>query len=209
MKEAWQARLVRALIALCTTILSGCGVFTPPAVQPRLGLLNELPAELAAREAPPRRAATILVGAPQTQRAYDTTQMAYMLREHEIAYYRDHEWGATPSEMLQPLLVSTLQRTRAFSAVLAAPSIGPTTHVLQAHVGALVQDFTGPTAVVRLSLHVQLSDQLSHRASSREFLVDEAMARAGPEAGVDAANRAVAKALQNVARFVLESTAAD
>ena len=49
------------------------------------------------------------------ERAYDTTQMAYRLRDQEIAYYRDHEWAATPSEMMQPLIVDAIAMTPSVS----------------------------------------------------------------------------------------------
>ena len=149
--------------------------------------------------------ATLLIVTPRTQRAYDTTQMAYTVRDHEIAYYRDHEWGATPSEMMQPLLMTTLERTRRFAAVLAVPYGGRSTYVLQTQIGELVQDFTQPTAAVRIALHLQLTHTVSRRAVSKEIVVTEPMAQRSPQAGIAAANRATAKALQEVAQFVLDS----
>ena len=85
--------------------LSACTLFAPPP-EPRRGLLTEVPSELPRSQPAVAASTTLLVVAPRAQRAYDTPQMAYALRDHEIAYYRDHEWGATPAEMLQPLLVS-------------------------------------------------------------------------------------------------------
>jgi cholesterol transport system auxiliary component len=212
MTVAWRMRRhALAIISLAVMSLSGCSLLTPPSEPPRLGMLNELPSTPAApaAQATARATATIRVSMPLSQRAYDTTQMAYMLREHEIAYYRDHEWGATPSEMLLPLLVSTLQRSQAFAAVLTAPSVGASTYVLHTRVDELVQDYTGPAAMARVSLHVQWIHQVRQRAVSRELAVSVPMAGRTPEAGIDAANKATAKALQEVARFVLDSIAAD
>jgi cholesterol transport system auxiliary component len=148
---------------------------------------------------------TLLILSPRIQRAYDTTGMAYIVRDQEIAYYRDHEWAATPSEMMQPLLVTTLERTHRFAAVLAAPYVGRSTYVLQTQIGQLVQDFTQSTAVVRIAMHLQLTHATSRRAVSKEIVVTEPMTQRSPQAGIAAANRAMARALQEVARFVLDN----
>ena len=142
---------------------------------------------------------------PRTQRAYDTTQMAYTMHHHEIAYYRDHEWAATPSEMVQPLLITTLERTQRFAAVLALPYGGRSTYVLQTQIGELVQDFTQPTVAVRITMHLQLTYSVSRRVVSKEIVVTEPMSQRSPQAGITAANRATVKALREVAQFVLDN----
>jgi cholesterol transport system auxiliary component len=190
---------------LITFFLSACTLFAAPPPEVKRGMLTEMPSE------PPRSggsvpaSATLLIVTPRTQGAYDTTQMAYTVRDHEIAYYRDHEWGATPSEMMQPLLTTTLERTHRFAAVLSVPYGGRSTYVLQTQIGELVQDFTQPTAVARIAMHLQLTNAVSRRAVSKEIVVTEPMAQRSPQAGVVAANRATAEALQEVAQFVLES----
>jgi cholesterol transport system auxiliary component len=194
-----------AVALLITFCLSACTLFTAPPPEIQRGMLTELPTE------PPRSvgllsaSATLLIVTPRTQRAYDTTQMAYTVRDHEIAYYRDHEWGATPSEMMQPLLVTTLERTHRFAAVLAVPYGGRSTHVLQTKIGELVQDFTQPAAAVRIAMHLQLTNAVSRRSVSDEIVVTEPMSQRSPQAGIAAANRAAAKALQRVAQFVLDN----
>lgn len=194
-----------AFALLITFFLSACTLFTAPPPEIQRGILTELPSE------PPRSggsvpaSATLLIVISRTQRAYDTTQMAYTVRDHEIAYYRDHEWGATPSEMLQPLLITTLELTHRFAAVLAVPYGGRSTYVLQTQIGELVQDFTQQTAAVRIAVHLQLTNTVSRRAVSKEIVVTEPMSQRSPQAGIAAANRAAAKALQEVAQFVLDN----
>jgi cholesterol transport system auxiliary component len=185
--------------------LSGCTLFSAPLPEVQRGMLTEVSSEPPGSEGSVPRSATLLILPPRTQRAYDTTQMAYMVRDQEIAYYRDHEWGATPSEMMQPLLITTLERTHCLAAVLAAPNVGRSTYVLQTQIGELVQDFTQPTAAVRIGMHVQLTHTVGRRAVSKEIVVTEPMSQRSPQAGVAAANRAMARALQEVARFVLDN----
>lgn len=64
---------------------------------------------------------TLVVFPPQTQAIYDTTQMACAIQHHQVAYFGRHEWAETPSRMLLPLLVSALQSTGCFNAVVAPP----------------------------------------------------------------------------------------
>jgi len=189
---------------LITAVLSACTLFTAPPPEARRGMLTEVPPELPRSEGPAPASSTLLIVTPRTQRAYDTTQMAYTLRDHEIAYYRDHEWGATPAEMVQPLLVSTLERTQRFAAVLSVPYGGRSTYVLQTHIDELVQDFTLPTGAVRITMHLQLTNSVSRRAVSKEIVVTEPLSQRSAEAGIAAANRATAKTLREVAQFVLD-----
>ena len=195
-----------AVALLIPLVLSACTLFTAPPPEARRGLLTELPAEPVQSGDSVPATATLLVATPRTQSAYDTTQMAYTVREHEIAYYRDHEWGATPSEMMQPLLITTLERTHRFAAVLAVPHGARAMSVLQTQIGELVQDFTQPTAAVRIAMHLQLTHTASRRVVSKEIVVTEPMAQRSPQAGIAAANRATSKALREVARFVLDNT---
>ncbi|HEU5296457.1 MAG TPA: ABC-type transport auxiliary lipoprotein family protein [Burkholderiaceae bacterium] len=190
---------------LITAILSACTLFTAPPPEARRGMLTEVPSEVPRSELPASASPTLLILAPRTQRAYDTTQMAYTLRDHEIAYYRDHEWGATPAEMMQPLLVSTLERTHRFAAVLSVPYGGRSTYVLQTQIDELVQDFTLPTVAVRIAMHLQLTNSVSRRAVSKEIVVTEPMAQRSAEAGIAAANRATVKTLREVAQFVIDN----
>ena len=190
---------------LITFVLPACTVFTAPPPQAKRGLLTEVPPEPPRSEASVPASATLLIVAPRTQRAYDTTQMAYTMRDHEIAYYRDHEWAATPSEMMQPLLITTLERTQRFAAVLAVPYGGRSTYVLQTQIGELVQDFTQPTVAVRITMHLQLTHTVSRHVVSKEIVVTEPMAQRSPQAGIAAANRATVKALREVAQFVLDN----
>jgi cholesterol transport system auxiliary component len=195
----------RELAALIATLwLAGCALLAPPQAPARRAMLEKVPADLPSA-AP--RPATVVVLPPQTLPVYDTTRMAYSSRPHEVAYFRDHEWAATPSQMVQPLLLRTLQSTRAFAAVLAPPDAGRAHYVLRTQIVELLQDFSADPPVVRVALQLQLSGgAAARRTSSAEVVVREPIGERTPQAGVAAANEAIAKALLQVARFVLEQT---
>jgi cholesterol transport system auxiliary component len=203
MKTARRNSFVRVMTAiLAITLVSGCTLLSPANLDTKKEMLDQMPAGLPQRET---HAATLLVLPPETKPVYDTTQMAYTTRPYQINYFGYHEWGATPSEMLQPLLVKTLENTRYFSAVLTPPYSGSYTYLLRTEILELTQDFTSEPAVLQLSLRFQLNDGAANRViATREISLHEPMQQKTPYAGVVAANNALAKALQELAGFVLE-----
>jgi len=192
-----------ATLALGTLLLCAC-VLTPPTPEViTKEVLSRLP-QVSPQPAPPR-AATVLVLAPDTVAVYDTTQMAYTKKPYEVAYFSHHEWAERPAQMLQPLLAETLRRTQAFGAVLTPPHTGRASYTLRSEIVDLLQDFTTQPASFRLGLHVEVSDEASGKVlASKDIALREAMHQGTPEAGAAAANAAIAKALDEVARMVLD-----
>lgn len=165
-------------------------------------LLDQLPADVPQG---PRRARPLLVYPPQARPVYDTVQMAYTQQAHQVAYFAHNQWGETPSQMLQPLLVRVMERTGAF-AVLAPPFTGGNALALHTELTQLVQDFTQEPPLLRVALRVQLIDEGSGRlVASRDIALQQPMQQKAPYAGVIAANAAMAQALHDLATFVLES----
>jgi cholesterol transport system auxiliary component len=188
--------------------MAGCTVLSPVDIETTKALITKLPPDLAPRLPQLKtRAATLLVLPPETRPIYDTTQMAYTVRPYQIDYFSRNEWGATPSQMLQPLLVQTLENSHAFSAVLVPPYSGSYNYVLRTEILELTQDFTSEPAALQLTLRFQLNNGTSNRLiASKEISLREPMQQKTPHAGVVAANDAVAKALREAASFVLDKT---
>ena len=191
------AALLVALLAL-----PGCAL-QPVAVEPHKALLTQMP-ERVPHASP--GAAALLVFAPHTRPLYDSVRMAYQLQAQEVDYFSRNQWAETPSEMLKPLLVKTLQDTGFFSAVITPPYSGPYAWGLRTEIGELVADFTADPAVLRLSLRLQLIDGKSGRVvATRDLAMREPLRQRTPEACIAAANAATAQALLEVARFVVET----
>jgi cholesterol transport system auxiliary component len=187
----------QALVLAAT--LAGCAL--APEAPITSSLLDALPAEVP-RRAPSRL--TLLVLPPEARPALDTREMAYSLRPHHLAYFARNQWAETPPQMLQPLLLRTLEATGAFAAVLGPPAGGGPTLGLRTEIVELVQDFSQEPPLLRLALRVRLSDESANRVlGTREIALTEAMRQKAPAAGVAAANLAVARALREVAAFVL------
>jgi cholesterol transport system auxiliary component len=190
-----------SLTALAIAVAS-CTLLSPAKTTTDKAVLNQIPLELPHRES---HGGTLLVFPPQTESIYDTTQMVYRERPHQIAYFGQNEWADTPSHMIQPLLVKALENTGYFRAVLTPPYTGGYTHALRTEILELTQDFTAEPATLLLSLRLQLTDAPAARVlATKEISLREPMQQKTPHAGVAAANEATAKALREVAAFVLE-----
>ena len=197
-----KTRLIIVLAMLLPAALAGCNVLSPVKNETTLELINKLPENIPQQQA---HDATLLLLPPDTSTMYDTTQMAYTIKPYQIEYFSRHEWGATPAQMLLPLLDSTLEGTHYFSAVLTPPYTGSCTYALRTQILELVQDFSSEPATLRLALRVELIDGKSNRLiASRKISLSEPLQEKTPYAGVVAANDATAKALQQIAGFVLE-----
>jgi cholesterol transport system auxiliary component len=199
MKAAWPAASALGLAA----VLAGCGLL-PPAEPPTTSwLLDQLPADVPRRAV---RGGTLLVVPPEARPSIDTTEMPYTLRPHHFAYFAHNRWTETPPQMMQPLLVRTMEATGAFEAVLTPPHPPGRSWTLRTEIVDLVQDFSVDPPVVRLSLRARLSDPASNRLlGTREITLRETMQQKSPQAGVMAANKAVAAGLRELAAFVLEN----
>ena len=198
MRTAWCAGVVLSLLLL---LLAGCSALFPDEPEMRSALLDQLPADVPRARCAP---AVLSVRRPEARPVYDTAQMAYTVKAHQVAFFAHHQWAETPGQMLHPLLVRTIEGTGCFSAVLTPPGAGAT-HALRTELLELVQDFTQQPPVLRLSLRIGLSVEGAMRPPvQRDIAVVEEMRQAGPLGGVDAANLAVARALAQAAAFVLQ-----
>jgi cholesterol transport system auxiliary component len=195
-------RVCRICMAFAIPWVVGCSLLPPPKSDPVTAILDKSPDRVPTGIGHPT---VLLVGLPETSAAYDTTRMVYSVRTHQLAYFRDNQWAATPARMIQPLLVRTLQQTGVFRAILIAPETGASSYSLRTEIFELIQDHTVTPPVLRLQLHLQLFDAAERPIAGRDIIEQERMREAVPYAGVIAANDAVVKALREAAQFVVGS----
>jgi cholesterol transport system auxiliary component len=194
-----------ALIA-SLVFFSGCTLFAPVNVDTKKHVLDNIPLDLPSERTHP---ATLLVLVPDSMPAYATTQMAYSTQAYQIAYFTKNEWAETPAQMIQPLVVKTLRNTHYFSEVLSPPYFGRHTFALRIEILELKQDFTSEPATLQLAMRSYLSCETTNRVfATKDLSVREPMAERNPDAGVVAANEAVAQQLRELAKFVVEQTRA-
>ncbi|HEY0722206.1 MAG TPA: ABC-type transport auxiliary lipoprotein family protein [Gammaproteobacteria bacterium] len=200
--KVWGAALVRVAVAAFTLPLVACTLLSPVPTATSKGVLSQLPREIPQRTP---HTATLLVLPPETNPIYDTPQMAYVIRPYHVDFFTQHEWGATPAQMLLPLLVRTLERTRYFSAVHTPPYPSNYTYALRTEIIEFSQDFTVAPPVAQLSFRFQLIDGATNQTiATQEVAMREPMRSRNPDSGVEAINSATANTLMKVAAFVLE-----
>lgn len=156
-------------------------------------------------EATGREAVTgpiLLVGPPQASPGFDTPRMAYLKRRYELEYYAVNQWADAPARMLAPLLVESLSREQRWRAVVPVPATIRGDYRLDTSGFVLQQEFLQQPSRVRVSGRVQLIDLKDQRImGTRAVEAVEEAATDDAYGGVVAANRAVAKWLDQVATW--------
>jgi cholesterol transport system auxiliary component len=170
--------------------------------------LYVLDPELPAVERPPGsqnlNCGNLLVARPTAAPGYATSQMLYRRRPYELEAFAYNEWVAPPSQMLEPLIRRATQSTGLFKAVLSPGNRADGQLYLESVSVRLLQVFAqGEGSYARVSLQARLYDG-NRLLGEHRFEAAEPAAAATPAAGVDAANRAAADLLSELARWVME-----
>ena len=153
------------------------------------------------------RSTTLLVTQPDTSPAYNTANMAYSMRPYQLSYFSQNRWSETPSQMLLPLIVQTLQNTHYFHAVVTPPFSGRYSYVLSTQITKLQLDYTHRPALLRLAINAQITSTMSNQIiAAKQFSVTEPIRQGTPYSGVFAANKATAKLLTQLTEFSLKNT---
>lgn len=193
-----------SLLIVAAFMISSCSVFSPVKLpQQSTYVLNRSADNVVKRTSRP---ITIVVSAPETQPVYNTTQMAYSIRPYQVAYYGQNQWGETPAQMLQPLMVQSLQNTHFFRAVVTPPFLGRYDYMLSTQIIDFKQNFTRSPAVFQLTMSVQLIRSMTNQiVGVKQFVVTVPMTQKSPYGGVIAANIAAQRMLKQIADFTVTS----
>ena len=192
-----------APLALLALTLAGCTLLSPPgAAPPSLftlspGLESVPPRDLAAQ--------TIEIAPPGARPGLDGSRMAYVTRPYEIQYFSRHQWVEPPARLLAPLLREALERDGRFQAAQSGESVAPALR-LETEIVALQQEFSAHPSQVRFTLRARLIDGLERRVlATAKFEAVEPSPSEDPYGGVIAANRSVARVLDEVAKWCAEN----
>ena len=192
----------RALaLAAVAALLAACAALPPPQAIEDIYVLDARPAGVSA----PRRDVVLAVSMPRARAGFDTAQMAYERRPHELEYYARNRWADAPARMLAPLLVQALERSSGLRAVVPASSVAAADLRLDVELVRLVQDFATRPSRVRLTVRAQLTDVGSRRVvATREFDETESAPSEDAYGGVVAANRALERLLGRIVELCAE-----
>jgi cholesterol transport system auxiliary component len=193
------------LILIATLLLSGCSLLSPVQTEPAATyVLNTIPNHIPARSS---HHAILLVSQPDTPPIYNTTQMAYTTKPYQVAFFGHNQWAETPSQMLLPLIIQSLQKTHYFRAVVTPPYVGEYNYLLATQILQLQQNFVRQPNVVEFSLRAQLIKMRSNQIiASKEFTVALPIRQKTPYGGVIATNRATGIILAELTNFCLQHT---
>lgn len=194
------------LVAVAAVALSACAALQPPADEVRNTYVLE--AEAPQRSPAFRRDLILMVAAPRARSGFDTEQMAYARRLHEIEYFSRNRWIDTPPRMLGPLLVQALERSGAFRGVVHPQGGAAADLRLEVEIVRIVQDFSTRPSRVRFTLGARLIEVATRRLiAAGEFDETESAQSDDPYGGVGAANRALERLLGELVDFCAAHTA--
>ena len=149
----------------------------------------------------------LMITTPRAHGAYDTARIAYMQQQFGLRYYVHSRWADTPARMLAPLLAEAMNATGQFQALYTSPGrlsgeLRLDTELLRFH-----QDFTVQPGSMHVTLRARLVDLADQRViASRLFDIQEVTTSEDAYGGVQAANRAIAQLMEQLAQFCLESS---
>mgnify|MGYP001370433122 FL=1 len=182
-------------------LLSACAALQPPPEMPSTYVLEARRATTAQQ---PKRDLVLAVSMPRARPGFDSAQMAYERRSHELEYFTKNRWADTPPRMLAPLLAEALDQSGGLRAGVQAPGAASADLRLDVEIVRLLQDFSTRPSRVRFTLRVQLVDVGTRRVlATREFDETENAPSDDAYGGVIAANRALERLLGQVVDFCL------
>jgi len=203
MPAARFGRLLAGAVALFT--LCACSGLRPAAtVHPAFYALDGAPgtAPLPAKAAAP----TLIVNPPHAAAGFDSQRIIYVRENHKLEYFANSEWIDPPARMLGPLLVSAIENTGAFRAVVLTPGAATGDLRLDTEIIRLQHEFQSSPSRVRFTLRAYLVDDKTRRVLAwREFDAAVAATSEEPYGGVIAANRAVQSVLTSLSQFCAET----
>ena len=167
-----------ALAILLLMGLSACGSLLPkPAPPPSFYALNT-GVITAPAAAPAASAPTLIVNPPQAAAGYDSARIIYVRQPHQLQYFAQSEWVDTPARMLAPLLVTALQMSGAFKAVVSSPSAAAGELRLDTEIVRLQQQFdgAGSGSTVRFTVRATLVDNMTRKVRGGEISMTPSVA---------------------------------
>lgn len=187
--------------------LAGC---TPEILQPEPGPSNiyVLDATIEPRPQVKPVDKVLLVNTPEAQPGFDTRRIAYTRTPLSLDYYTKSVWADTPARMLGPLVVRALEKSGAFRAVVAAPTSAAADVRLDTTIVRLQHAFYQQPSQVQLTVRAKLLDVGTREVlATWLFEIVEPAPSEDAYGGVQAANRAMGRMLEELTDFVIANVA--
>lgn len=176
-------------------LLGGCSLLLPANSPPPTlfsfdspgPIIPPSPASLRKTDAP-----TLIVSIPRAAPGFDSYQIVYIRQPHTFEYFRQSQWVDTPANMLAPLLVTALDRSGGFSAVIQSPTSAVGQLRLDVEIVRLQHEFLMLPSQTHFTLRAHLLDTATREVVAwREFDAVVPSSSEDPYGSVLAANNAV------------------
>lgn len=186
------------------SLLNACSLLSPVKTEETTKyVLNVHPNPMQKKKLARRN--TLMVTTPEVKPIYSTTDMWYSTSRYKIAAFAKNSWGDPPAQMLQPLIIQTLQNTHYFTAVVPQSTLGNYDFILSSQITSFKQVFCGRESVFELGLRAQIINGMTNKVvASKEFFVEQHAPINSPLGGVIAANCAIEKLLKQLAAWYLQ-----
>ena len=199
-----------AAAALLLTLIVGCEVLRPAvSVHPKFYALSATRHATTAAPSAQRAALTgptLIVSPPHAAAGFDSQHIMYLRQADQLEYFAHNEWIDTPARMLAPLIVTAVESSGAFRAVVRTPSVATGEIRLDTEILRLQHEFLSTPSRVRFTLRAYVVDSVTRRViATREFDSAVPAASEDPYGGVVAANVAVRTVLESLSRFCAEA----
>lgn len=192
------------LVSFC--FLSACSIFEPVKVPPMHYFTLANP-NLDWDCCTPQGCSTILVNPPRANAIYHSPRMIYIPACYQIQYFAQNRWADMPTQMLQFLLINSLQHTGYFQAIINTPSSTDYDWVLNTQLLSFQQEFTTFPSRFRIAMRAQLIDARSRQVIATEnFVVVQTTIYDNPYGGALAANLAAQEILDKINCFCLRNS---
>lgn len=198
------------LLSMClaSVALSACSVLQPKATTPPSFYALEYTGPVATapigHRSLPGNTPTLIISPVRAASGFDSQRIIYLREPHKLEYFAHNEWIDTPARMLGPLMVTTLEQTGAFSAVVMAPGSASGELRLDTEIVRLQHNFQSRPSTVQFALRVYLVEEKSRKVVSWQLFETQVPTTSeDPRAGVASANRAVQIVLEKLSHFLL------
>ncbi len=198
------------VIGFVMVLASGCSTLLPaPPPQSTYYSLDGIPYEARATSIPSTPISTkptMIINIPRAAAGYDSRHIIYTRQAHKLEYFAHSEWVDAPAHMLAPLMMTAVEHSGVFNAVVLSPSNIVGDFRLDTEIVRLQQEFDSQPSKVRFTLRVYIVNNATRKVIAwREFDETATAKSEDPYGGVVAANQAVQAVLEKLTAFSSEA----
>ena len=183
------------VLILCSGMVNGCG-----AARPSKFYQLTVPSEKTAGADPARYPVTLLLGSITTSHLYRDDHIVYTSDGEAMGTYEYQRWAEPPSEMIQDMLLRTLQLSGRYQHIYSMRSDVRGDYVLRGHLFDF-REISGNGLAARVAFDFELRDAKTGASVwSLSYSHDEPVDRKDISAVVAALDRNVQSGLNGVLR---------